>query len=306
MSYDMTKMDIDKWKSIEKIIKYNQKKILFHPFYNKKKFVIDLYKMQMGKKINLENPKTFTEKLNSYKLDKQREKIYSRLADKNEVRNYVSKKIGDKYLIPQYFYKKEITEKDLDELPQQFVLKTNNGSGTNYIVLDKTKENLSKVCNYVNWLSKIKYGYIWGEFFYNKIKSGIIAEKLLLDEKNNIPDDLKCFCFIDNEGVKRKVLYIERVVGDERLRIMFDENWKIIDYGCNFKKLHISIERPKNYKEILKVIDSLSSDFNFVRVDLYILKNKIYFGELTFIPTAGYLKFDEEDIDFKWGNFMGS
>ncbi len=304
MSYDMKKMDIESWKKIMHSIRYNRKKILFHPFYNKKKFVKELYEMQMHKKLDLTHPKTFTEKLNVFKLDKTMQKNYSQYIDKNEVRKYVSSKIGSKYLIPQYFYKKKIEVKDLEKLPKQFVLKTTNGSGTNYIVLDKDKEDLEKVCHYLNWLSKMKYGYIWGEFFYNKIKPGIVAEKLLLDDEGNIPDDLKCFCFKDDQGIRRKILYIERVIGDERARIMFNEKWEPVDYGCSFDKLDIPIKKPQNYKKILSVIDRLSEDFNFVRVDLFLVKNKIYFGELTFIPTAGYLKFDQEEIDLEWGRYI--
>ena len=306
MSYDMKKMDYKKWKTINKSIYYNKRKLLFHPLYNKKKFIIDLYRMQLNKTPNLDNPLTFSEKLNAMKLDKKMSKKYSQFADKDFVRNYVKQKVGKEILIPQYFSKSKIEVSDLEKLPNSFVLKTNNGSGTNYIVMDKKKENLKEVCDYLNYLSKIKYGYIWGEFFYNNIKPKIVAEKLLLDKENNIPDDLKCFCFRDNNNVKRKILYIERVIDDERYRIMFDENWKIIDYGCSFAKLNIDIKRPQNYKKILNIIDKLSEDFNFVRVDLYVLGSKIYFGELTFIPTAGYLQFDDAKIDLEWGNYIGS
>lgn len=306
MGYDMKKMDYEKWKTINKAIHYNKRKLWFHPLYNKKKFIIDLYKMMLNKTPNLDNPSTFSEKLNVMKLDKKMIKKYSQYADKDFVRNYVKEKVGKEILVPQYFSKSKITVSDLEKLPNSFVLKTNNGSGTNYIVMDKKKENLKEICDYLNYLSKIQYGYIWGEFFYNKIKPKIVAEKLLLDKENNIPDDLKCFCFKDNNNVKRKILYVERVIDDERYRIMFDENWKIIDYGCSFSKLNIDIKRPQNYKKILSVIDKLSEDFNFVRVDLYVMGNKIYFGELTFIPTAGYLQFDDDKIDLEWGNYIGS
>lgn len=304
MGYDMKKMDIKSWENINRFAKNNKRKVLY-PLYNKKKMIEDLYQKQMGKKLDLKNPKTFTEKLNAYKLNRKMMKSYAKYVDKNEVRKYVEEKIGKEYLIPQYFYKRMLKQEDLEKLPKSFVLKTTNGSGTNYIVTDKESEDLNEVCNYLNYLSKIEYGYIWGEFFYNHTKPGIVAEKLLLDQDKNIPDDLKCFCFKDGSGLRRKILYIERVIGDNRERIMFDEEWKPVDYGCSFGKLDIEIKKPKNYKEILYVIDKLSEDFNFVRVDLYVMKEKIYFGELTFIPTAGYLKFDDEKIDLEWGSYIG-
>ena len=170
MTYDMKKMDIDHWKKLKAITKYNKRKILFHPLYNKEKFVKDVYKMQMGKDLNIDKPKTFTEKLNSIKLDKKLMKSYSKYIDKHAVREYVKDKIGEKYLIPQYFCKKKVKVEDLEELPNGFVLKARGGSGTNYIVLDKKKEDLKKVCDYINFLSGVEYGYIWGEFCYNYIK----------------------------------------------------------------------------------------------------------------------------------------
>ena len=89
MSYDMKKMDVENWKNIMASIKYNRRKIIFHPFYNKKKFVEELYEIKMQKKLDLKHPKTFTEKLNAFKLDRKMIKSYSKYIDKNEVRKYV-------------------------------------------------------------------------------------------------------------------------------------------------------------------------------------------------------------------------
>ena len=222
MSYNMKEMHIEDWRSAFKRCRRNHLNLLFNPFYTKQRLVTDAYKKRIGKIPNLKDPLLFTEKLNTNKLNSSLQRQYSYLADKHSVRNYVSKKIGNEYLIPEYLYTKKLKLKDLKNLPNRFVLKTTNGSGTNYIVLDKSKENLKNIISYMNWLSRIKYGYLWGEFFYNYIKPGIIAEELLLDKKGNIPDDLKCFCFKDRDGTRRKVLYIERVIGDERLRAMFD------------------------------------------------------------------------------------
>ena len=87
---------------------------------------------------------------------------------------------------------------------------------------------------------------------------------------------------------------------------MFDENWEPININSSFAKLDIKLKKPKNYKEILHVIDKLSEDFNFVRVDLFILGSKLYFGELTFTPTAGYLKFEDDKTDLLWGSYIGN
>lgn len=304
MSYNMTKYNNDEWNRIRELIE-ERKKLLRKLHFSKKEFVKYLYKQQMNKELNIDNPQTFTEKINAFKVYYKRDSNdYASLTDKNKVREYVKNKIGEEYLIPQISCVKKLKNSDIEKLPNRFVLKTNNGSGTNYIVKDKTKENYNEICDYMNSFLKIKYQYIWGEYHYKEIKPKIVIDELLVDEKGNLPDDIKCFCF-NNNGVKHKVLYQERVIGDERYRIMFDEDWNIIDVKSSFKKLDIDLQRPKNHKEIIKVIDKLSEDFNFVRVDLFLFKNKIYFGELTFTPTAGYLKFDDNETDLLWGSWIG-
>lgn len=299
-SYDMKKKDFDNLYNLEKIIKNNKKS--FDKDFNK--FVHDRYLEMMGIELNSKKPKTFNEKINYIKLDKKNYKVRAKLADKIKVKKYVKKKIGEKYLIPEYFNTKKLTVKQLEKLPNQFVLKANNGSGTNYIVTDKNNDNLVEICDYLNEMLKIKYGYIWGEIHYNYIKPRILAEKLLIDKAGNIPDDLKCFCFQSNDGERKKIIYFERVIEDDRYRIMFDENWKPLEINSNFKRLDIKIKKPKNYDEIMYVIDKLSEDFNFVRVDLFLFNDNIYFGELTFTPTAGYLKLDEK-TDLEWGSYIG-
>lgn len=304
MGYNMKKMSTDTWEEFMKLIREHKRKVLFNPFYNKRKLVEDMYKLHMGKEVDLDNPKTFNEKLNAMKLDKKLMSSYGDYIDKHKVREYVKEKIGDKYLIPEYLYRKKLKKQDLENLPDSFVLKTTAGSGTNYIVSNKNEEDLEKVCDYLNFLLKIQYSYIWGEFCYDSVTPGILAEKLMLDKNGNIPDDLKCFCLKDKNGKRRKIFYQTRVVEDKRERIMFDENWKAVDYNLGTDNYDIPLEKPKNYKEIINVIDKLSEDFNVVRVDLYILDDKIYFGELTFIPSAGYMKFTKEGIDEKWGEWV--
>lgn len=305
-SYDMTKFSTESWENNVRVSKYNKRKILFHPLYNKTKFVKNIYQINMGKELDLNNLQTFTEKLNGYKVNKILMKKLAKYADKHDVRQYVKEKIGSKYLIKEYFCKDKITVEDLEKLPNGFVLKTTKGSGTNFIVKDKEHTDLQKVCDYMNYLTKLEYGYLHGEFMYNYGKNRILAEELLTDSENHIPDDLKAFCFQDNEGHKKKILYVERVIGDERARIMFDENWRPVNYDSNFDKLDEKIPRPQNLKKIVEIMDILSDDFNFVRVDLFVLNNKIYFGELTFIPTAGYLKFTNPAHDLEWGSFIGN
>jgi len=306
MGYNMTKLDFEKWKFLVESSNETRWNMIKHPLYTKKDFVRDKFKEQMNYDLDYNNLRTFNEKLNGYKVNNKYMRKTHKYADKYLVRKYVKEKIGEEHLIKTYFCKRKININDLEKLPNSFVLKTTLGSGTNLIIKDKTKFDLNEVCNYMNYLTKVHYGYLYGEFLYEYGKSKIIAEELLTDKKGNIPDDLKCFCFEDDKGIKRKILYVERVIEDERYRILFDENWKQINIESNFEILKEKIAKPKNLKEIISIIDKLSYDFNFVRVDLFAINNKIYFGELTFIPTAGYLHFKNKKDDLKWGSYIGS
>lgn len=298
----MTKIDYQNWNYWMEYGK-THKDAIQNRKYSERDLVYQLYQEHMGKELP-DDPHTFTEIINHMKLDPYISRKYCKYIDKYLVRKYVKKKVGEKYLIPLMFCKKRIDVADLAKLPDSFVLKTNNGSGTNHIVIDKKLENLEVVCDYMNYLTTLEFAYLHGEWAYRRIKPRIIAEKLIKDDSGNIPDDLKCFCFKDKNGVRRKVLYIERVIGDERYRVFLNENWEVQDINCNFDKLNISVERPDNYKEVLWIIDRLSEDFPFVRVDLYLVGKNIYFGELTFTPTAGYMQLSDE-TNLLWGTYIG-
>ena len=290
---------IEKWGQYRNEIFKNRIYILQH---GKRDFVEKMYKRMTsgGGEIHLDAPNGFNEKLNANKLVDN--ELCVICADKDRVRGYVKNKIGEKYLIPQYFCKKRITVQDLEKLPGEFILKTSNG--TNMIISDKKKENLSDVCKVMNYLTKIKYGYLWGEFYYNKVPIRIVAEKLLKDENNNVPNDIKIHCF-NNGKEKHKIIEYHYKVDGQNMKNCYDENWKRIDNVYGFGSDDRIIKKPKNLKEILQVADKLSADTNYVRVDLYNVQNQIYFGELTFIPGAGYAPFKSRKDDLLWGKYVG-
>ena len=157
----------------------------------------------------------------------------------------------------------------------------------------------------MNYYTTIKYGYIWGEFYYNRSNISIVAEKLLKDETGNIPNDYKIHCFDDGKN-KRKIIEVHYKVNGKNMKNIYDEKWiSIKDYVFGFGSDGRKIKKPSNLKELLYVADKLSEDTNYVRVDLYNVNNKIYFGELTFIPGAGYARFNPESADLLWGDYMG-
>jgi len=300
MKKKMRQEDYEKWSYYIKMIR-EHRRLLWR--YGRKKFVQLLYQQRWKQKVDLDHPVGFNEKLNARKLSKN--PLFVLGADKVKVRNYVEEKIGRKHLIPQYFCKKKVTVEDLQKLPNQFILKTSNGSGTNIIVRNKKQEDLQQICDTINFFTKIKYGYIWGEFYYNKVPIRIVAEKLLEDENGDIPNDLKIHCF-NNGREKHKIIESYYKIEGQIYKNCYDENWKPLNYVYGFTSDGRKIPRPKNLKEIIKIADKLSEDTNYVRVDLYNIKNKLYFGELTFIPGAGYAHFSSKDADLLWGEYMGN
>lgn len=291
--------EIQKWKYYRQMINRNKMRILK---YGKSGLIQKIYYERMQQNLNLHKAITFNEKINARKLEKN--KLFEICADKVKVRKYVASKIGEKYLIPQYFSKKSLSIKDLKKLPNEFILKTSNGSGTNIIVFDKRQVNLKSLCKTINYFKKVQYGYIWGEYYYNRVPIRIVAEKLLKDENGNIPDDLKIHCF-DNGKKKHKIIECHYKVKGKNYKNCYDEKWHKLNYVYGFKSDGRKINKPDNLDEILYVCDKLSEDTNYVRVDLYNIKGKLYFGELTFIPGAGYAPFEPESANTLWGKYMG-
>ncbi|MDD3048723.1 MAG: ATP-grasp fold amidoligase family protein [Bacilli bacterium] len=288
------------WQKYKKQIFKN--KYFYLPLFGQKQMILKYYKKMKNIDCNLDNPTTFNEFLQKRKLDKNN-RLYILCADKYKVREYVEKKIGGQYLIPIYFALKKVKKQDIDNLPNAFVLKTANGSGTNIIVRDKSKENINDIVKKINYFSKIQFGYIWFEEFYNKIKPLIIAEELQLDKKGDIPYDYKFHCFNGKKGGKIFIAVdINRF--SNHTRNIYDENWNKLNISYGFPMSDENVQKPKKLKEMLEVAKKLSDDFDYVRIDLYFLENKIYFGEMTFIPEAGYGEFVPSDYNKKWGSYL--
>lgn len=287
--------ELKQWEEYNKRIKRNRSYVLLH---GKKSLIKKIFKDERNEDLNLDNPKTFIEKLNNNKLCN--DKLLVQCADKYEVRKYVEEKIGKEYLVPQYFCKKHITEQDLLDLPNSFVLKTTSGSSTNKVIKDKSKENLNDICKLFKEYQKIKYGYLWGEFYYNKINNKIIAEKLLTTD--NV-DDYKIHCFRKGTDLKQ-IIEVIYETEEGRRKNLYDTNWKQLDYVFSMQSTPRVIKKPKKLKKLLELSKKLSEDFSYVRTDFYIVNDKIYFGELTFIPTAGYARFEPKDMDEVWGSYF--
>ena len=244
--------------------------------------------------LNLKEPKTFFEKIIWMSLYSDTS-LWSKLADKYEVREYI--KIHSKHQILNELYHvyNHVDEVSLKELPSQFVIKTTNGCATNILV--KNKKNTSEIAikkQLKKWLH-FPYDILTGQLFYGNIKPRIIAEKYLFQEKNpNEPlTDYKFYCF--NGEPKICNVLTNRTFNTHQIdRMICDMNWNMIENAIEEGKINY-IEKPKSYDDMIEICKELSKGLPFVRIDLYEINEKPIFGEMTFTP--GFVKYSKKFLN---------
>lgn len=257
------------------------------------------YRIKFGRKINLKDPKRFTEKIQWYKLN-YKDPSMPRCSDKYLVRDYVREKGLGHILTDLYAVFEKPEDIDLDRLPEKFVLKLSNGSGTNLICTDKRKlKEQDVIQEFKQFVFKVNAN-LGREWPYMQTKPVIIAEQLLEDEShlNNAVNDYKIFCY---DGKPEYVICISDRYSDRCNHLVYDTQWKKIRVVSEGARIEEDAPKPENLQEMLDVAAKLSEDFPFARIDLYSLENKIYFGEITFYPWSGYMEFDPDEFDFILG-----
>ena len=265
-----------------------------------KKYIIEhQFEQAIGYKPNLDNPKTFNEKLNWLKLNYENS-LMSVCADKVRARDYFLEKTGAApvHLVKQYGIYHRPEEIDFSSLPEQFVLKSNWGSGLQLIVKDKKSLEFEKVKNMMeSWLKKESNHYYYSfETGYRDIKPMIVCEELLDFEYK-----LEFFCF----NGKPEMFWI--VFDDKTPNTsanFYSLNWEklpIVDHYPNFDKL---IEKPVYFDKMLQFAQNVCKSFPFVRCDFYKTKDSFKFSELTFFHWAGLEKFEPEEWDYKLGEML--
>lgn len=277
-----------------------KKRTLFlakHGIYNKmedKKYIKKLFNATFKYELDLENPKTFNEKLQWLKLY-DRNVMYKNMVDKIEVKKIVSEKIGEKYIIPTIAIFNDFDEIDFKSLPTKFVIKCSHDSGGLEIVNNKENINIKKLKKKINKSFKSNYFYSCREWPYKDIKPRIIIEKNIGKNLN----DFKIFCF---NGEPKFTLVCSNRKGNFKNTNFYDTNWNLLPFTrSNHANDKNELKKPKNYNEMLSIAKKLSQGIPFVRVDLYNLDGCIYFGELTFYPSGGFEGFKPE----KWDKIIG-
>lgn len=266
-----------------------------------KSYLSRMYRGTIGKKLNLENPTTFNEKLQWLKLNNRRPE-YTMMVDKYLVRDYIKDTVGEEYLIPLIGAWDLPEEIDFDVLPEKFVLKCNHNSGTGMCICkDKSKLEISKV------KSELKKGlaqdyYLTGrEWPYKNVPRKIIAEKYMEDESGELKD-YKFMCF--NGQVKSIFVCSDRFSKAGLHITFFDKEWNVMPFERHYPHLPQGLPRPIHLEKMIELAEILSKNIPFVRVDFYEVRGKIYFGELTFFPGSGFEEFSPEDWDYQLGSWL--
>jgi hypothetical protein len=266
-------------------------------------FLFLSHRRRVGRFPHLRNPSTFNEII----LDRclHPDPLWSVLADKLAVRDYVKATVGEKHLIPVYAAPDVLTQEVFDSLPRSFVMKANHGCGFVKVVWNKSDvsfEELRKLAD--EWLSTDFY-LASRERHYRTIKPRIYFEKLLVDRSGKVPSDYKINIFEREDG--KPVIYTGVVT--DRFGVprhdFYDTDWNRLNiaaagYPCSDEPA----QRLPNWDEVIDVARRLSAGLGYVRVDLYAFDGEIFFGELTFTPGAGVTRFSQDSFDDEWGRLI--
>jgi hypothetical protein len=244
------------------------------------------------KEFCLFKPRTFNQKL-FYKMIYDRRPLLITFADKLEAREYVRAKIGGDILVELLAVADRPEEIKFEQLPQPFVLKANHGSGYVRIVRDKSREDesgLRRTC--WQWLS-LNYGESTGEWVYKSIPPKIMVESFLDAGNGEPPNDYKFFVF--NGKVFMIQVDMDRFTGHRR--DLFTTEWKRLDVRYVHPSANRLIPKPACLETMLKMAECLGAEVDFVRVDLYEVGGRVFFGELTNFPENGGGRFQPREFD---------
>lgn len=277
------------------------------PLVSDKLFLHVLFRLRMGYWMNFDNPQTFSEKLQWLKLNNKKAE-YSRMVDKIEAKEYVKNIIGEDYIVPTISVYNSVEEIDWDALPNQFVIKCSHDSGGVVICKDKLKLNVHNAKNkLLKGLNK-SYFYQNREWPYKNVSKRLIVEKFIIpsdkvDDPNYDLTDYKFFCF------NGKPMYCQ-VIRDRHTKEtidFYDMYWKHQEFvGLNpvARNGLNPVARPKHLDKMIEICEKLSKGLPFLRVDLYVVDDKEYFGELTFYPASGLGVFTPNEWNRKLGDLI--
>lgn len=274
--------------------KYGLGKYLSDKTYLKLKF-----KASMGKRLNLKNPQTYSEKLQWLKLY-YRNPEYTPLVDKQLVKPYVADKIGEEYVIPTFGVWNDVDEIDFDALPNQFVLKCTHDSGGLVVCKDKSKLDVEKAKRTMRKALTSDFYFSGREWPYKNVERKIIAEQYMEDAETKELRDYKFFCF---DGVPKALFVASDRPHDTRFDF-YDLEFNHLPFTNGHPWASKEIKKPATFDKMIEFAAVLSQGMPHARIDFYEVNGKLYFGEITFFHHNGMCPFEPEEWDYTFGSWL--
>lgn len=272
-------------------------------FIPTKQYLKIVYKIKTGKKLNLKNPITFNEKLQWIKIYDVRPE-YTQMVDKYEVRSFIADKLGEQYLFPLLGVWNSFDEIEFDKLPLQFVLKCNHDSGSIKIIKNKKTIDFKELKKFFDGRLKINPYIHSREYPYKNVKPRIIAEEYMEDVITSELRDYKFYCF--DGYVKAILVATNRQSEKEELCFdYFDGDYTHLNLTNHWHpNAKIEPQKPDQFEQMKEIAQTLSKGIPHVRIDLYEVNGKVYFGEFTFFDAGGFLLIHPDSWEKEWGDLI--
>ncbi len=246
---------------------------------------------------SLKNPRTFNEKLNAYKLATVGDPLMVQLADKIEVKSFVADRIGAEHLIPTLWCGDTLPPREDRNWPRPYVIKSSHGSGHTIFVRDEDPDWDEIEATTDAWLRQ-KFGRYAYEWPYLEMEPRLLIEPFTSDG-DEAPADYKFFCF-DGEP---KIIQIDVDRYIDHRRGFYDLDWQPVDLGIDKPRPAKPVKAPRHLSEMIRIAKELAKGIPFVRVDLYEVRDRILFGEMTFFPDGGMNKFNPRAAQSVFSDF---
>jgi hypothetical protein len=266
--------------------------------FSDEQFIKRRYRWSFGREIDLNHPRTFNEKIQYLKLY-NRQPGLCRLVDKYEVRQHVKEKGLEHILNQLYGVYEWVGDLKLDQLPDAFVIKMTHGSNWNIICPDKAKLKRDEALTKLRGWQKENFYFHSREWAYKQVKPRIIVEKYL-DGDHGAGTSLSEYKFYCFNGKPVTILLARDRFTDLRVNF-YDLEWNLLPWRRKSPNASVNIPKPGRLGEMLEIARKLSEGLFFARIDLYVVQDKIIFGEVTLSPGSGFSKFYPDEADLALG-----
>ena len=269
-------------------------------FISDRKMIEYVYRVQLHKRLNLDNPVTFNEKIQWLKLH-DRKRDYTTMADKLAAKEYVANIIGAEYIVPTLAVWENASDINIEELPAKFVLKVNHDSGGVMICKDKSSIDLKEIRKFFR--KKLRHNLFYGgrEWPYKDIEPRVFAERFLENEGVDTLVVYKFFCF---NGKPELIQVIQDDKTTSETIDYFDIEWNLLPFKQNHPNSISHLDKPQLLGEMINLTRKLMIDIPFIRVDWYIEGDRVFFSEFTFYSDNGFAPFYPDEWDEKLGDMI--